>query len=85
MTAGIRGTGVYIERVEGKSYFCTCYGKTDVHSHKEHKLMEATHHNMIWVKDDGTIKKAKEMKNHTDDELRELEKMVGRVPLFDKK
>jgi hypothetical protein len=84
MTAGIRGTGIYMERRDGKTYFCTCYGETEVHSHKEHKNLEATHHNMIWVKEDGTIKAAKEMKDHTDDDLRELEAMVGRVPDFDK-
>lgn len=85
MTAGIRGTGVYMERMDGKSYFCTCYGETAIESHKEHKILKATHHNMIWVKQDGVIKKAKEMRNHSDDELRELELLVGRVPAFDRK
>jgi len=83
MTAGIRGTGVYIESVKDKSYFCTCYGETEVHSHKDHKTLKATHHNMIWVTKDGAMKEAKGMRNHTDDELRELELMVGRVPIFD--
>lgn len=85
MTAGIRGTGVYVEATnEGKSYFCTCYGDTDIKSKKGHKHMHATHHNMIWVKADGTMKEAKKMRNHSDDELRELEARVGRVPAFDR-
>ena len=84
MTAGIRGTGIYVEAKDEKSYFCTCYGDTEVKSNKEHKHMHATHHNMIWVKKDGSMKTAKEMLSHSDDELRELEAMVGRVPLFDK-
>ena len=86
MTAGIRGTGVYMESLEGKSYFCLCYGETDFEIHKtqKHKSLEARHHQMIWVKKDGTVKKAKVMRNHNDDELRELENFVGRVPTFDK-
>jgi ribosomal 50S subunit-recycling heat shock protein len=86
MTAGIRGTGVYLESIDHKSYFCNCYGKTDVEitKTKQHKSLQATHHSMIWVKEDGTLKVAKEMRNHTDDELRELEALVGRVPAFDK-
>ena len=84
MTAGIRGTGVYLEQNEGKAYFCTCYGKTELDTHKEHQTYEAHHHNMVWVKDNGEISHASEQKNHTDEELRELEAMVGRVPEFDK-
>jgi hypothetical protein len=85
MTAGIRGTGVYLEQLEGKSYFCTCYGETALESHTSHQNLLATHHNMVWVKEDGTIKPEGKMLGHTDDELRELEAMVGRIPPFDKK
>jgi len=84
MTAGIRGTGVYLEQKEGKAYFCTCYGETELDTHKEHKMYSATHHNMVWVKDDGSVKPADSKIGHSDDELRELEAMVGRVPEFDK-
>jgi hypothetical protein len=84
MTAGIRGTGVYLEQKEGKAYFCTCYGETELSTHKEHKMYSATHHNMVWVKDDGSVKPAKSKEGHTDDDLRELEAMVGRIPDFDK-
>lgn len=84
MTAGIRGTGVYLEQKEGKAYFCTCYGKTELETHKEHKTYTAHHHNMVWVKDDGSVKPATLKEGHTDDELRELEAMVGRIPEFDK-
>ena len=84
MTAGIRGTGVYAQVVGDKSYFCTCYGKTVVDSEHDHGEYEAHHHKMVWVKD-GKILPAKTMEAHTDDELRELEAMVGRVPEFDQK
>jgi len=85
LTAGMRGTGIYTEVRDGKSYFCTCYGATDVsHAHSyAHKNLEATHHNMIWVTD-KMITNAKDMLGHTDEELRILESMVGRVPDFDK-
>ena len=84
MTAGIRGTGVYLEKREGKSYFCTCYGETQLDTHKEHEKYSATHHNMVWVKADGSVKPAKSQEGHSDDDLRELEAMVGRIPEFDK-
>lgn len=84
MTAGIRGTGVYVEHMDGKSYFCTCYGETELKTAKAHKFYEASHHNMEWVLSDGTVKPAKTLKDHNDDELRELESMVGRIPPFDK-
>ncbi|MGB7401847.1 MAG: hypothetical protein WA916_04670 [Arcobacter sp.] len=83
MTAGIRGTGVYVEHIDGKSYFCTCYGETQLNTAKAHKSYEAKHHNMAWVLADGTIKPAKKLRDHNDDELRELEAMVGRIPPFD--
>ncbi|RXJ80995.1 FecR domain-containing protein [Arcobacter sp. F2176] len=85
MTAGIRGTGVYVEHIDGKSYFCTCYGQTELNTAKAHKSYEAKHHNMAWILADGTIKPAKKLRDHNDDELRELELMVGRIPPFDKK
>ncbi|NVJ54279.1 MAG: hypothetical protein HWD90_11315 [Campylobacteraceae bacterium] len=84
MTAGIRGTGVYVQHKEGKSYFCTCYGETELKTAKGHKFYEAAHHEMDWVLADGTVKPAKKLKGHNDDELRELEAMVGRIPPFDK-
>lgn len=84
MTAGIRGTGVYLEHKDGKSYFCTCYGQTDLKTDKEHVHLEATHHNMLWVKDKGQTVPETRMVGHTDEELRELEAFVGRIPEFDK-
>ena len=84
MTAGIRGTGVYIQSKDHKSYFCTCYGKTEVDVEHKQFSMQAKHHKMIWIKENGEIKDAKELEGHNDEELRELEAFVGRVPAFDK-
>ncbi|PHR55257.1 MAG: hypothetical protein COA44_11160 [Arcobacter sp.] len=85
MTAGIRGTGVYAKIKDGKTYFCICYGSTgiEVKYATESEVLSAKHHNMVWVTDD-LIKHTAHMEFHTDDELRGLEKMVGRVPAFDK-
>lgn len=82
MTAGIRGTGTYTLVKDGKTYFCTCYGHTEVGAHGETKELKATHHKMVWITKD-IIKDAKSMENHNDDELRVLEKMVGRTVPFD--
>ena len=86
-TIGIRGTGVYLNSQPDKLYFCTCYGKTELdlgHNHVEQ--IEAKQHNAFDVT--GTTANsmkmlATEVKNHTDDELRLLEKYAGRIPLFD--
>ena len=85
MTAGIRGTGVYAEVKDGKSYFCTCYGETELVNNHNHyaKKLKATHHNMVWVTK-SKIKPSHDLLNHNDEELRELESLVGRIPDFDK-
>ena len=86
-TIGIRGTGFYIEAEPDLTYFCTCYGKTDLHlghNHDEH--IEATHHNAFNIT--GKTQKsmtmvASEVIGHTDDDLRLLEQYSGRKPPFD--
>jgi len=85
MTAGIRGTVVFALVKENKSYFCTCYGATDVKAHQldEDIHLEATHHTMVWITPEKVNRGAK-MEFHTDDEIRALDKMVGRTPKFDK-
>ena len=83
MTAGIRGTGIFTEIKEGKTYFCTCYGKTELNTKHEHKTYESTYHSPVWIKDNGEIKQETKMIAHSDDELRTLEAMVGRKPEFD--
>ena len=87
MTAGIRGTGVFVnfDEEKKKAYFCTCYGETHLHTHKEEARYSAHHHNMVWVKEDGSVKPEAKMVGHNDDDLRELEAFVGRIPEFDQK
>ena len=83
MTAGIRGTGVYLVSREDKSYFCTCYGETQVDVGGNKFPLKATHHHMIWIKENGTVEDAHTLEDHSDDDLRELEAFVGRIPAFD--
>ena len=85
MTAGIRGTGVYAKVKDGNTYFCTCYGSTGIETYysTESEILSAKHHNMVWITKDH-IKHTADMEFHRDDELRALEKMVDRVPAFDR-
>jgi len=85
MTAGIRGTGVFAQVKDGKTYFCTCYGETELFNEHNHyaKKLKATHHNMVWVTKTN-IKPEKKMIGHNDTDLREVEDLVGRIPAFDK-
>lgn len=82
MTAGIRGTGTFTSVRDGKTYFCTCYGHTEVDALNKITELEATYHNMIWITP-TKIKKTMDMEGHRDQELRELEAMVGRTVPFD--
>ena len=83
---GIRGTGVYVEVDEEKSYICTCYGKA-VLQRKDNldvkEVVKTSHHDeprYIYF-DKNTIEKAPVL-NHTDLELIMLEQQVLRKPSF---
>ena len=86
-TIGIRGTGVYLNSQPDNLYFCTCYGKTDLHlghNHDEH--MESTHHNAFNItgkSEKSMTMTATEVIGHTDDDLRLLEGYSNRKPPFD--
>lgn len=86
-TIGIRGTGIYMEASAEQTYFCTCYGTVRiVDQHRaETNLVAAGYHtpNMIFAQmTDGAMMQKAAFKNHTDDELVMLEKLVGRKPPF---
>jgi hypothetical protein len=88
-TIGIRGTGVYTESDPEQTYFCTCYGVTDIsalNDRQSQKTVKASHHDEpVYI-----LAKAKEGKsirpgpfiNHTDQELMLIETLVGRQPPF---
>ncbi len=86
-TAGIRGTGIYVEASPERTYFCTCYGTVEIEDqHRtEKRLVVSGYHapNVIYAEmTDGKMMHKTEFINHTDDELVMLEKLVGRLPPF---
>lgn len=84
-TIGIRGTGFYIEADPELTYFCTCYGSTEVEAIADPSSKEsvvAAHHDrpLYIVANGGTgnnIRSAPFL-NHTDQELSLVETLVGR-------
>jgi hypothetical protein len=86
-TIGIRGTACFLNVRPETTYFCNCYGKTELHSRHQTRSFEAVHHNPHQLNyRDGVMMDMQpaSMLDHTDDELRQLESYVGRVPLFDR-
>ncbi len=86
-TIGIRGTGFYVEAEEEQSYFCTCYGTTEVSANAKPEAKEtitATQHDRpVYIGKDGNkaISNAPFV-NHTDLELALIESLVGRTTPF---
>ena len=88
-TIGIRGTGFYIEADPERTYFCTCYGTTEVQATADPQSREtiaATHHDRpVYIVADGgagnNIRSAPFV-NHTDQELALIETLVGRRTPF---
>lgn len=88
-TIGIRGTGFYIESEPDRTYFCTCYGATEVEATADPASREsitARHHDRpVYIVTDGgagnNIRNAPFI-NHTDQELALIETLVGRRTPF---
>ena len=88
-TIGIRGTGYYIESDPEQTYFCTCYGLTDVEATSDptsRDTVASKHHDkplyiLSGEKAGQNIRRASFM-NHTDQELMLIETLVGRTTPF---
>lgn len=88
-TIGIRGTGFYIESDPDVSYFCTCYGTTEVQANADPDSREsitASHHDRpVYIVKDGargnSIRSAP-FQNHSNQELALIETLVGRKTPF---
>ena len=88
-TIGIRGTGWYAESDPEQTYFCTCYGTTDVtanHDPASKVNVVSEHHDRpLYIlgksAPGGGIRNAPFI-NHTDQELTLIETLVGRTPPF---
>jgi hypothetical protein len=87
-TIGIRGTGCYIEATEEKTYFCLCYGEATLARASDStriETLQTRHHDTpVWLHDQPghDMMSTARVINHTDDELRLLEGLVGRKPPF---
>ena len=87
-TIGIRGTGVYVEAEEARTYVCTCYGEADIVSAMDPSARETvrtTHHEQPrYVMGMGAPQMLMDapVVNHTDAELVFLESLAGRRPPF---
>lgn len=88
-TVGIRGTGFYMEAEPDQTYFCTCYGATEVESNADpeskENIISKQHDRPVYIVQDGG--KGKNIRNapfinHTDLELALIETLVGRSPPF---
>lgn len=88
-TIGIRGTGFYLESEPDLTYFCTCYGTTDVSASTDPTSKETVvskHHDRpLYILANAPVGqniRPAEFKNHTDQELMLIETLVGRTPPF---
>jgi hypothetical protein len=83
-TAGIRGTGVYLETRGDGTYFCTCWGSVDLAAAddpKDAQHIESTNHAPRLIASqprDGTRFRPAPFETHTDQEMDILQKCVGR-------
>lgn len=85
---GIRGTGVYLEAEESRTYVCTCYGEAILEPVAEpaaRETVRTTHHEQpryVMARGAAQMVMAAPMLNHSDAELELLESLVGRQPPF---
>jgi FecR-like protein len=83
----IRGTGVYVESDPELTYFCTCFGVTDVAAKDDpdsSTSVQASHHDRPLYIDAGAKNRGNSIRpagfiNHTDEELKLIEALVGRT------
>ncbi|MGH8528332.1 MAG: hypothetical protein ACRETN_00610 [Nevskiales bacterium] len=88
-TIGIRGTGFYVDSDPEKTYFCTCYGTTEISARADPKASEQVttqHHEaaryILATPDKGRRIVPAPFINHTDQELMTIEALVGREVPF---
>jgi len=87
-TIGIRGTGLYVEAEEARTYVCTCYGSAEIVSTADpsaREIVRTTHHEQpryVMAKGAPQMLTGAPVINHTDAELTMLESLCGRQPPF---
>ena len=86
---GIRGTGIYVEVENVRTYVCTCYGEAvlvPVDDPRQAETVRTTHHDQpryLYPKGMPRMIEKAPVVNHTDAELILLESLVGRKVPFD--
>ncbi|MEO5692314.1 MAG: hypothetical protein ABIQ72_04250 [Usitatibacter sp.] len=84
VTAGIRGTGVYLETRGDGTYFCTCWGTVDLAASedpRDRELVDSKKHvpRLVAARPtDGSRFRPAAFETHTDEEMDILQKCVGR-------
>jgi hypothetical protein len=84
VTAGIRGTGVYLETRGDGTYFCTCWGTVDLASAddpNDREVVSSSNHTprLVAAKPAGASRfRPAPFETHTDQEMDILQKCVGR-------
>lgn len=82
-TIGIRGTAVYLEAERGRTYVCTCYGEAELRSAFDpgaRETVRTRHHEQpryVMAKSSTQMLTQAPVANHTDEELRALEKLLA--------
>jgi hypothetical protein len=82
-TIGIRGTAVYLEAERGRTYVCTCYGEAELRSAFDagaRETVRTKHHEQpryVMAKSSPQMLMQAPVANHTDEELRTLEKLLA--------
>lgn len=89
-TVGIRGTGLYLEAEQQRTYVCLCYGVAEISARDDPSVKEqavSRHHDMpryVYAAGAGenTRIQPAPFKNHDDLELMLIETLVGRTTPF---
>ena len=83
VTAGIRGTGCYLQLDGERTYFCLCYGAVELtpEGGQARNYVTKHHDSPYWIEAGGNVTQAGFLE-HTDAELTLLESLVGRKPPF---
>lgn len=78
---GIRGTGLCLHIGPEQTYFCTCYGETNIITMAGQQRVQATHHKAYSISHDAIPVLTDESKKyHEDADMNYLESLVGRQP-----
>ena len=81
VTIGIRGTGIYLKALPQQTYFCTCYGETEIILPQQApKIIRSTHHQAQIIQNHQITPSVMQM--HHDQQNMALESLVQRQNPF---